>query len=87
MDWMYENCSATARRGALDWRGRFRDAVVPVFDALYDSVVSGEETRIVLDANSAADYKEKLDAELTEMRESEMWRAGAAVRSLRPTNW
>ena len=20
MDWMYENCSATARRGALDWR-------------------------------------------------------------------
>ncbi len=87
MDWMYENCSATARRGALDWRGRFRDAVVPVFDALYDSVVSGEETRIVLEANSAADYKEKLDAELTEMRESEMWRAGAAVRSLRPTNW
>jgi len=60
---------------------------VPVFDALYDSVVSGEETRIVLEANSAADYKEKLDAELTEMRESEMWRAGAAVRSLRPTNW
>lgn len=87
MDWMYENCSATARRGALDWRGRFRDAVMPVFDALYDSVVSGEETRIVLKANSAADYKEKLDAELTEMRESEMWRAGAAVRSLRPTNW
>lgn len=87
MDWMYENCSATARRGALDWRGRFRDAVVPVFDTLYDSVVSGEETRIVLESNSAADYKEKLDAELTEMRESEMWRAGAAVRSLRPTNW
>lgn len=87
MDWMYENCSATARRGALDWRGRFRDAVMPVFDALYESVVSGEETRIVLEANSAPDYKEKLDAELTEMRESEMWRAGAAVRALRPANW
>jgi len=87
MDWMYENCSATARRGALDWRHRFREAVTPVFDDLYDSVVSGEETRVVLAANSAADYKEKLDAELTEMRESEMWRAGAAVRSLRPTNW
>jgi ketol-acid reductoisomerase len=87
MDWMYENCSATARRGALDWRHRFREAVLPVFDELYESVVSGEETRIVLAANSAPDYKEKLDEELREMRESEMWRAGAAVRSLRPSNW
>jgi ketol-acid reductoisomerase len=87
MDWMYENCSATARRGALDWRHRFRDAVLPVFDELYRSVISGEETRIVLQANSAPDYKEKLDVELREMRESEMWRAGAAVRSLRPENW
>jgi len=87
MDWMYDNCSATARRGALDWRPRFRDAVAPVFDELYQSVVSGEETRIVLESNSAFDYKEKLDAELREMRESEMWQAGAAVRSLRPENW
>jgi ketol-acid reductoisomerase len=87
MDWMYDNCSATARRGALDWRPRFRDAVAPVFDELYQSVVSGEETRIVLESNSAPDYKVKLDAELREMRESEMWRAGAAVRSLRPENW
>ena len=87
MDWMYENCSATARRGALDWRHRFREAVAPVFDELYQSVVSGEETRIVIAANSAPDYKEKLDAELREMRESEMWQAGAAVRSLRPENW
>jgi ketol-acid reductoisomerase len=87
MDWMYENCSATARRGALDWRHRFREAVMPVFDDLYQSVVSGEETRIVLESNSAPDYKERLDAELREMRESEMWQAGAAVRSLRPDQW
>jgi ketol-acid reductoisomerase len=87
MDWMYENCSATARRGALDWRHRFRESVMPVFDDLYRSVVSGEETRIVLEANSAPDYKEKLDAELRRMRESEMWQAGAAVRSLRPERW
>jgi ketol-acid reductoisomerase len=87
MDWMYENCSATARRGALDWRHRFREAVTPVFDDLYESVVSGEETRIVLAANSAPDYKEKLDEELRRMRESEMWQAGAAVRSLRPDQW
>jgi ketol-acid reductoisomerase len=86
MDWMYANCSTTAQRGALDWRPRFRDAVAPVFDELYESVVSGEETRITLEANSADDYKEKLEAELREMRESEMWRAGAAVRSLRPGN-
>jgi ketol-acid reductoisomerase len=87
MDWMYANCSTTAQRGALDWRHKFREAVVPVFDNLYKSVVSGEETRIVLAANSAPDYKNKLDAELREMRESEMWQAGAAVRSLRPENW
>jgi ketol-acid reductoisomerase len=87
MDWMYDNCSATARRGALDWRPRFRDAVAPIFDELYQSVVSGEETRIVLESNSAPDYKDKLDVELREMRESEMWQAGAAVRSLRPENW
>jgi ketol-acid reductoisomerase len=87
MDWMYANCSTTAQRGALDWRHRFREAVAPVFEDLYASVVSGEETRIVLEANSASDYKEKLDTELREMRDSEMWQAGAAVRALRPENW
>ncbi len=87
MDWMYANCSTTAQRGALDWRHRFREAVLPLFEELYQSVVAGEETRIVLAANSAPDYKEKLEAELREMRESEMWRAGAAVRALRPENW
>jgi len=84
MDWMYANCSTTAQRGALDWKGKFRDAVAPVFDRLYDRVVAGKETRIVLRANSAPDYREKLEKELAEMRSSEMWRAGAAVRALRP---
>jgi ketol-acid reductoisomerase len=86
MDWMYANCSTTAQRGALDWKGRFRDAVAPVFDELYDRVVKGEETRIVLEANSAPDYRERLEEELAEMRNSEMWRTGAAVRALRPEN-
>jgi ketol-acid reductoisomerase len=86
MDWMYANCSTTAQRGALDWKGRFRDAVAPVFDELYDRVVKGEETRIVLEANSASDYRERLEDELAEMRNSEMWRTGAAVRALRPEN-
>jgi len=83
MDWMYANCSTTAQRGALDWRHRFRDAVTPLFEELYDSVVSGEETRIVLEANSAPDYQERLRKELDEIKSSEMWRAGATVRSLR----
>ncbi len=87
MDWMYANCSATAQRGALDWRHEFRQAVSPVFDRLYESVANGEQTEIVLRVNSAPDYKEKLDAELKRMRESEMWQAGAAVRALRPENW
>jgi ketol-acid reductoisomerase len=84
MDWMYSNCSTTAQRGALDWRHRFREATTPVFEDLYKSVVSGEETRIVLEANSASDYSEKLRKELDELKNSEMWRAGAAVRGLRP---
>ncbi|MBU2567789.1 MAG: ketol-acid reductoisomerase [Elusimicrobia bacterium] len=84
MDWMYANCSTTAQRGALDWRHEFRKAVEPVFDRLYKSVLSGKETEIVLKANSAPDYKEKLDKELSEMRNSEMWQTGTVVRSLRP---
>ncbi len=87
MDWMYANCSATAQRGALDWRHEFRKAVEPVFERLYHSVEEGEETRIVLEANSSPDYRQKLEAELGEMRQSEMWQAGARVRSLRPENW
>ena len=84
MDWMYANCSATAQRGALDWKPRFKVAVAPVFEELYASVVSGEETRVVLEANGADDYQDRLDKELRWMRESEMWQAGEAVRSLRP---
>ena len=84
MDWMYANCSATAQRGALDWRHKFRKAVEPVFAKLYNSVKTGKETEIVLRVNSASDYKVKLEAELKEMRDSELWQAGAAVRALRP---
>ena len=86
MDWMFSNCSTTAQRGALDWAPKFRDAVVPLFDELYQSVVSGVETKRVLEANSAPDYREKLQKELDVIKNSEMWQAGAAVRSLRPEN-
>ncbi|MGD8981389.1 MAG: ketol-acid reductoisomerase [Desulfobacterales bacterium] len=86
MDWMYANCSTTAQRGALDWKPKFRDAVAPLFDELYESVLSGKETKRVLEANSAPDYREKLQKELDVLKNSEMWQAGAAVRALRPEN-
>ena len=86
MDWMYANCSTTAQRGALDWAPKFREAVKPVFDDLYQSVISGAETRRTLECNSAPDYRERLNKELAEVGNSEMWRAGRAVRSLRPEN-
>ncbi len=84
MDWMYANTSTTAQRGALDWKNRFRDAVNPVFEELYESVASGKEAKIVIEANSQPDYRSKLEEELKEIQESEMWQTGKAVRSLRP---
>lgn len=86
MDWMYANCSTTAQRGALDWWKKFRDATAPVFAELYDKVAAGEEAQKSIDSNGQDDYREKLDEELKELRESEMWVTGAAVRKLRPEN-
>jgi ketol-acid reductoisomerase len=84
MDWMYANCSTTAQRGALDWKNKFRDAVEPVFNALYESVASGAEAARTIDMNSKPDYREKLQAELSELANHECWKAGQAVRKLRP---
>jgi ketol-acid reductoisomerase len=84
MDWMYCNCSATAQRGALDWKPRFKKATLPVFKALYQAVKNQKEARRVMKTCGRPDYKKLLDAELTVMHNSEMWQAGAAARSLRP---
>lgn len=84
MDWMYANCSTTAQRGALDWKNRFRDAVAPVFEDLYVSVKTGNEAKISIEKNSQSDYRDKLEEELKEIRESEIWQAGKEVRKLRP---
>ncbi len=86
MDWMYANCSTTAQRGALDWWKPFRDATKPVFEKLYSEVAAGNEAQKSIDANSKDDYRAGLEEELKELRESEMWRAGATVRKLRPEN-
>ena len=87
MDWMFASCSTTAQRGALDWSKRFEAAVKPLFDTLYQSVREGLETQRVLESCSSPDYREKLEKELNEWKDSEMWKAGAAVRALRPENW
>ena len=84
MDWMYANCSTTAQRGALDWKDRFKDAIKPVVEDLYESVKSGVEAQRSIDSNSQPDYRDKLEQELKEMRESEMWQTAATVRQLRP---
>jgi ketol-acid reductoisomerase len=84
MDWMYANCSTTAQRGALDWKDKFYAATLPVFEDLYNSVATGKEAERTITLNSQPDYRPKLEAELKELRESEMWQAGVVVRSLRP---
>ena len=86
MAWMYANCSTTAQRGALDWMGPFHDAIKPVMQKLYESVKTGNEAQISIDTNSQPDYREKLNEELRQLRESEMWRTGEVVRKLRPEN-
>jgi ketol-acid reductoisomerase len=84
MDWMYSNCSVTAQRGALDWKPKFKKAVAPVFKELYKAVASGKEAEHVIKTCSGKDYQKGLSKELGAMRDSEMWKAGAAVRALRP---
>lgn len=86
MDWMYANCSTTAQRGALDWMGPFHDAIKPVVEKLYHSVKTGNEAQISIDSNSQPNYREKLNEELRQLRESEMWQTAVTVRKLRPEN-
>ncbi len=86
MDWMYANCSTTAQRGALDWMTPFHDAIKPVVQKLYNSVKTGNEAQISIDANSKPDYRVGLEKELTALRESEMWQTAVTVRKLRPEN-
>jgi ketol-acid reductoisomerase len=83
MDWMFGNCSVTAQRGALDWKGKFREATLPVLNDLYDSVASGAEARRTIERGSTPNYRKELEAELKEVRDSELWQTGATVRELR----
>ncbi|GAB4391381.1 MAG: ketol-acid reductoisomerase [Gammaproteobacteria bacterium] len=86
MDWMYQNCSTTAQRGALDWKDRFKQATLPVFNELYTQVANGDEAQRVIECNSAADYRAHLQQELEQLKQQEIWQVGKAVRQLRPEN-
>lgn len=84
MDWMYANCSTTAQRGALDWAPKFEKAIKPVIEECYANVKNGNEARVSIEANSKEDYREKLEVELKEIADQEMWQAGRVLRDFRP---
>lgn len=72
MDYMYNACSTTARRGALDWAPKFHEANKPVFEALYKSVRDGTETRRSLEFNGRPDYREAFAKETAEIDNQEI---------------
>jgi ketol-acid reductoisomerase len=80
---MFRDCSTTAQRGAIDWSTRYYDAIKPVIAECYESVASGEEARRVISSNSDPNYRAKLDKELREIEEQEIWVTGEHVRELR----
>lgn len=84
MDWMFANCSTTAQRGALDWAPKFEKAIKPVIEDCYNSVKTGNEARISIEANSKEDYRDGLEKELKEIFDQEMWQAGRVLRDFRP---
>lgn len=85
MDYMYNACSTTARRGALDWAKVFEETNTPLFEKLYESVKNGTETRRSLEFNSRSTYRQDLAKELKEIDDQEIWRAGASYTFSRCT--
>jgi ketol-acid reductoisomerase len=59
---------------------------LPVFDHLYGHVISGDETRIVLEKNSDPNYREHLEAELKPCA-TEMWQAQRSGEVVEAENW
>lgn len=84
MDWMYANCSTTAQRGALDWAPKYYKVIKPVVEECYKSVLAGIEAKISIESNSKPDYRDKLNKELSDMANQEMWQAGKILREFRP---
>jgi len=83
MDYMFSNCSTTAQRGALDWSKRFEALNKPLIEEIYKSVITGKEAERTIDSNSSPDYREKLNKELDEVNNMEIWKVGKEIRKLR----
>ena len=83
MDYMFSECSTTAQRGALDWYKRFEELNKPLIREIYENVENGSEVKRVLDANSDPEYKTKLNKELEEINNQEIWKVGRVIRELR----
>ena len=83
MDWLYNNCSTTAQRGALDWCQKFEDVIKPVITDCYKEVVNGNEARRVIEKNSSPTYRIELAKELNAINNQELWKTAKIMRNLR----
>jgi ketol-acid reductoisomerase len=86
MDWMYENCSTTAQRGALDWAPKFEKCIKHLIQECYEEVKNGNEAKRVIDSNSDPNYRINLNQELKEMKDQELWRVAKIIRNFRASN-
>ena len=68
---------------ALDWYKRFEELNKPLIREIYNRVEDGSEVKRVLEANSDREYKEKLNKELDEINNHEIWKVGREIRKLR----
>jgi len=82
MDWMFANCSTTAQRGALDWSPKFYKALRPVIEECYKEVENGNEAMKSIKSNQDPLYREKLNNELKEIENQEIWQTGKALRNM-----
>lgn len=82
MDYLYRNCSTTAQRGAIDWAPIFEQNVYPIMEKCYEQVVSGEEAKKVIQSNTDIDYRNKLNKELDDISNSELWTVSRQYKNI-----
>lgn len=82
MGWLFKNCSTTAQRGALDWSVKFEKVLLPVMEQCYNNVINGVEAKNVIKKNNDPDYKNKLNDELFDISQHELWKVADECRNL-----
>jgi ketol-acid reductoisomerase len=82
MDWMFENCSTTAQRGAIDWSENYYKVLKPEINKCYESVKSGKEAQISIESNNDINYRKNLQKELDEIKDQEMWKVQKLLKNL-----